>query len=163
MNGSTLFHNVFENNFVRILLTVSPMLLILSMLLAHGIIWFERFGTDQKRTIINKLVSHGLYIIIISLPLIVLSDIIRYLVGPLPAKFCFFQVIFKGATFTQILCYFDAIIVAKYALIFWTKNPASLNHDFWSRFISIWIYIVSLTTSFTRYTFIFIKKLNQNV
>ena len=154
MNNTQLFQNVFENKIISLLLTLSPFLLVLSMLSAYGIIWFERFGTDQKRTIINKLVSDSLWIVVIQLPLIMLSDFVRYLLGPLNPHFCFFQVVFKASAFTQILCYFDAMIVAKYALIFWTKNPWSINDDFWSRYVSICIYIFSYTANFARYTMI---------
>ena len=151
MNNSQLFYHVFENKVAHIIsLTVSPLITILSSFLAYGIIWFERFGTDQKRTIVNKFVSQGVWAVVIILPMIILSDIFRYTLGPLPAQFCFFQVVFKNYFFTQSLCFLDAMIAARYALIFWTKNPSSVNDDFWCIFITCWIYIFNITANFSR-------------
>ena len=152
MNNSQLFYNVFENQAAHLLsVTVSPLLTIFSSLLAYGIIWFERFGSDQKRTIVNKLLSQSLWTVVIQLPMIIFSDILRYTLGPLPPQFCFFQVVIKTSFFTQSLCFIDALIVARYALVFWTKNPASVNDDFWCTFISIWIYIFNIAANFSRY------------
>ena len=150
-NKTQLFYNVFENTISRpITIAVSPVLLVMAVLLAYGIIWFERFGTDQKRTIRNKFVSQSLWVVVVILPMIILSDIFRYTLGPLPAHFCFFQVVFKNYFFTQSLCFLDAMIAARYALIFWTKNPSSVNDDFWGTFITIWIHIFSITANFSR-------------
>ena len=152
MNNSQLFYNVFENKVAHIIsCTVSPLITILSVLLAYGIIWFERFGTDQKRTIVNKFVSQSLWLAVVQVPIFMLSDILRYTIGPLPAQFCFFQVVLKNSVFTQNLCYFDAMIAARYAIIFWTKNPASINDGFWCTYVSIWIYIINITANFSRY------------
>ena len=53
-----MFQGVFENRtskfvsvFISILLTTSTSFLI------YGIIWFEKFGSDNKRTLMNKFVS----------------------------------------------------------------------------------------------------------
>ena len=152
MNNSQLFYNVFENKVAHIIsCTVSPLITILSVLLAYGIIWFERFGTDQKRTIVNKFVSQSLWLAVVQVPMLVLVDILRYTLGPLSAQFCFFQVVFKNCVFTQNLCYFNAMIAARYAIIFWTKNPASINDGFWCTYVSIWIYIINISANFSRY------------
>ena len=153
-NQNQLFYNVFENAISRpISIALSLVLLVLAVLLGYGIIWFERFGTDQKRTVMNKLISHGLWVAVIQMPLILLSDLLRYMFGPMPTQFCFFQIVFKNALLSQSLLYLDAITVARYLLIFWTKNPGFVKDDFWSLFISIWIYIFSFVTNFTRYTY----------
>ena len=152
-NQTQLFYNVFENTFSsQISIAVSLVLLVLAVLLGYGIIWFERFGTDQKRTVMNKLISHGLWVAVIQMPFILLSDLLRYMFGPLPTQFCFFQIVFKNAVLSQSLLYLDAITVARYLLIFWTKNPGYVKDDFWTLFVSIWIYIFSFVTNFTRYT-----------
>ena len=83
----------------------------------------------MKRTILNKLVSYGLWVSVIQLTLVLLSEIIRYMFGPMPKQFCFFQVVIKNACQTQSFLYFDAICLARYLLIFWTENPASVNDD----------------------------------
>ena len=100
----------------------------------------------------DKLISHGLWVAVIQLPFMLLSDVVRYAFGPLPTQFCFLQVVFKNAVLSQSLLYLDAITVARYLLIFWTKNPASVNDDFWSSYITIWIYISSFAANYARYT-----------
>ena len=151
-NKTQLFYNVFENTMSRpIIIPVSLVLLVSAVLLAYGIIWFERYGTDQKRTVVNKLISHGLWVAAIQLPFMLLSDVVRYVFGPLPTQFCFSQVVFKNAVLLQSLLFLDAITVARYLLIFWTKNPASINDDFWASYISVWIYIFSFVANYTRY------------
>ncbi len=152
-NQSQLFYNVFENPWSRpVSISVSLVLLVLTVPLAYGIIWFERFGTDQRRTVMNKLTSNGLWVAVIQLPFILLSDIIRNLFGPMPTLFCFFQMVFKNAALSQGLFFLDAITIARYLLIFWTKNPCFVKDDFWSNFISIWIYFFSFIANFIRYT-----------
>ena len=39
----------------------------------------------------------------------------------------------------QILLILDCIIITRYFFIFWLKNPAAFNDDFWSFFLNIWI------------------------
>jgi formate/nitrite transporter FocA (FNT family) len=35
----------------------------------------------------------------------------------------------------------------KYIYIFWLKNPAAFNDDFWSKFIIIWTHIAAIVSS----------------
>ncbi len=57
----------------------------------------------------------------------------------------------KNALVTQCLGYIDATIIAKYVLIFWTKNPSALHDDFWSQLISMWIFGFSLLLNYTKF------------
>jgi hypothetical protein len=149
-NGTDLYAGLYEYRTSKILaLLISPILQTLSAFLAYGIIWYERFGTDNKRTLMNKLISLGLWASIVQLPLITLSDLARFTFGPLPKQVCFMQVIFKHSLVTQSLIFIDAVMMAKYSLIFWTKNPSALKDDFWSRLIWIWICCFSFLINFT--------------
>jgi len=40
---------------------------------------------------------------------------------------------------TQCFLYFDAISIIKYLFIFWLKNPAAFQDEFWIIFINTWI------------------------
>ena len=151
-NGTDLYIGLYENRTSKIItLVLSPILLTMSALLAYGIIWFEHFGTDNKRTLMNKLISHGLWAVIFQLPIITMSDMVRYIFGPLPKHICFLQVIVKNSLLTQSLIFIDSVMMARYSLIFWVKNPSALNDDFWSRLICIWVYGFSFLINFTRF------------
>ena len=109
-------------------------------LLLYSIIWYEHFGIDAKRTIINKLLSSALFTCIEFVFFVQLPDLARYLFGPMPKFFCMLQFIMKNATSLQILLFFDGIIFARYAYIFYLKNPAGFQDEFWNRFLNLWVF-----------------------
>ncbi len=39
---------------------------------------------------------------------------------------------------------FDAIIIVKYVFVFHIKNPTTIQDDFWTIFINLWIFIFDL-------------------
>ena len=57
-------------------IVMSLILISVDVLMFYGIIWFERFGTDQRRTLMNKLLTSVCWIVIgqLFLPLL---DILR--------------------------------------------------------------------------------------
>lgn len=65
-------------------------------------------------------------------------DTITYFVGPLPPYFCYIMCLIRPIIKTNALMFLNAIVVSKYIFIFWMKNPASIDDDFWSLFISLW-------------------------
>jgi hypothetical protein len=60
------------------------------------------------------------------------------------AIFFRFQLIVKNAIVAQIILLQTGMIMSRYLFIFWLKNPAAFNGDFWCQFINIWILIVSV-------------------
>jgi hypothetical protein len=56
--------------------------------------------------------------------------------------------------------FFDASDLVQYVFIFWVKNPAAVNEDFWSHLVSLWIAGFSFVFNFT-YFFI-TKRLPTN-
>jgi hypothetical protein len=38
--------------------------------------------------------------------------------------------------------FLDAIIIVRYLLIFWIKNPENFKDDFWSHFVNIWTVVM---------------------
>jgi hypothetical protein len=146
------FCGVFENNpskiFSILFATVSTPIVVL---LLYGIIWFEHFGSDHKRTLANKLLTSICWTLILGL-FICSSDIVRYIFGPLPKAFCFVLVIAKNSVKTQTVLLYDAIIVTKYVFIFWLKNPAGVDDDFWCRFLTLWVVGFSHLLNFVVYS-----------
>ena len=57
--------------------------------LLYSIIWFERFGSDKKRTLLNRIVSLGCWSAIEYLLCIQTFETVRYVFGPMPETFCF--------------------------------------------------------------------------
>jgi hypothetical protein len=93
---------------------------------------------DNKRSLANKLLSSTCWSLIYGL-IVCSLYIIRYIAGPLPSQMCFINAIAKNAVKTQIILFYDAILVTRYVFIFWIKNPGGVDDDFWCRFLSMWI------------------------
>ena len=155
--------NVSSNlEFTQIDLSVKNPLLIISLLLSvlvtifgppllFAVIWFERFGSDKKRTLLNMLVNMNCWTGIAFLILGQVPVIIIYTFGPLPVMFCLLHTMVRLSIICSILMFTNAIIMFRFFYIFRLKNPAAFNDDFWCLFVSLLIYIIS---------FIFIITLN---
>ena len=150
-NGSEDYFNfIFED---RPLKYAGVVLSFLSMTaiscLCVGIIWFEQFGSDQKRILMNKLVSAFCWAVLSSFVLVVLPDLLLYFYRPYPVWFCYLLVIVKQVLVVHMFLLLDAIIVARYAFIFWLKDPLSFDDKFWSLFVNICILIFGLASTLT--------------
>ena len=144
---SDLFPALADNNLVRICsLAFAITSIILGPPLFYSIIWFERFGSDKKRTLINKLVATNCWIGISFSIFVQAPEVVRFIYGPLPHIICSVQNVLKFYFVCSYLLCSDAIIVSNYAYIFWLKNPAAFNDDFWCLFISLWIRCISMIT-----------------
>ena len=133
------YPGLFEPKISMILsIIVSCILIPFDLFMYYGIIWYERYGTDNHRTLMNKLLCSVCWNVIFA-NLVIFSDIFRYIVGPYSVHFCFIQVLLKVMMKTMLLLFMDAIILVRYILIFWLKNPASVNNEFWSSFLNLWI------------------------
>ena len=145
-NGTVedFYPTLTENNILRISSWIFSVLniLVAPPLLAF-IIWFEKFGSDQRRTLINMLVSMICCTIFVYLLGSHTIEVVRFSYGPLPNGLCCFQNLVKGVVFCCTLMFLDATIITRYVYIFWLKNPASFNDEFWRCFVSLWIYCCS--------------------
>ena len=117
--------------------------LLASVSLFYGIIWFERFGSDHKQTLVNKLLTSTCWTLIV-LAAMSWTDIFRYLIGPLPKYICFAQTVAKHSLKTQIILLLDAISISKYIFVFHLKNPMAVKDDFWSCFLNQTIILFSV-------------------
>ncbi len=60
-----IFDILFERSLLKVSFVIASVLFsILNVFLLYGIIWFERFGSDHKRTIMNKLLTSVCWILI---------------------------------------------------------------------------------------------------
>ena len=105
----------------------------------YGMIWYERYGSDKKRILINRVFSSvcwtGIELFALVLPL----DIARYIFGPLPLPVCLFQLIHKNVVNIKTLLFCDAVTTSRYLFVFYLKNPSQFKDDFWHKCINIWV------------------------
>ena len=123
-------------------------LIVLVVAVSFSIIWFEKFGSDKKRIIINQCVSSICWTLIVWQMTIQLSAIARMLFGPLPHSFCFWFYVLRRALITKMFLIINAVTITRYIFIFWLKNPGAFNDEFWMRFINIWTSVFCLMISF---------------
>jgi hypothetical protein len=156
MNSYDFFSALTEDKFTKCVCLSFAIAADLAIpLLFYTIIWYEKYGTDNKRTIINKFFSMICWSAIENCVLVQASEILLYIIGPLHANYCFFVRIFRSANFYQFLLYADLAMLSRYVYIFWLKNPASFKDDFWACFFNMWVKIctmISLTVYHTLLT-----------
>ena len=91
--------------------------------LLHLIIWYEQYGSDHPRTLLNQLVTslcwNGLLHNLISIP----AEIVLDLFGPLSQNFCSFHFIIKNSLICHLTFMINFIILVKYISIFVLNNP----------------------------------------
>jgi hypothetical protein len=158
LNQSILYENVnsfeglLQNRMSKILTILFSFLSVpFIVALFYGIVWYERFGTDNKRTLINKLLASQCWAFIQYFIICQTVDTIGLLVKGLSSSICFAQVILKNSYKTQFLLFFDSSIFVQYLFIFRVKNPAAVNDDFWSHLVSMWIAGFSFIFNFSKF------------
>ena len=150
-NESTDFYSkVFEvNPFHICAVLISILCLIICPFFLYYIIWYERYGSDQKRTLINRFTSMSCWAIIQFIVIVHAIETARFTFGPLPAAICHLQNIVRYSILDMIMINQNAAISTKYMFIIWLKNPAGFNDEFWAFFAWMWIqgysYFVEIT------------------
>jgi len=146
------FNGLFEPRPSKVLfMSLSFILMLVSTVMCYSVVWYERYGIDAKQTILNKLFSllcwTGIeFIILVNLP-----SWVRCLYGPMPASICWLQLMSRNWLMTKILLLRTGMVLARYACIFWIKNPSAFCDEFWKQFINIWVYIVSIVPHLVHY------------
>jgi hypothetical protein len=88
-SSGDFFAGVFENRPSKIIfMTFTFVAIPVVLLLLYSIIWYERFGLDAKRTIVNKLTSSFCWTGIQFVILVNIPDLGRYIFGPYSTNFC---------------------------------------------------------------------------
>ena len=140
------FGGYFQDTGFKVLfVSASTVLNFIDLVLAFGIIWFERYGINQKRTLTNKLVSLICWNFSMFISLVIVTDIMNYFFGPLNHHFCFVFNLARNFTKSQVMFLLNSIMIARYLFIFWLKNPTSLDDIFWSNFLGVLGTILNLT------------------
>ena len=143
------FPGLFENRTSKFAFLICSLILsLIDVILSWGIIWYEKFGSDNRRTLINKLVASICWRMIFWILMCQSLDIWRYSFGPLPIWICTLHVIAKSSMRVQFLFLFDAIQLTKYIFVFHLKNPSAVTEEFWSMFINVLIILLSYIFAF---------------
>jgi hypothetical protein len=141
-----------ENNYPKLIsLTESSLLTILCIPLFYAFVWFEQFGSDKRRTLINRLISYIWKIVIFYLVVIRFCDAVNSILGPFSEQACFILWIIKGACTAAVLTTVNVIRLTRYIFIFQYNNPGRVDDYFWITFLSMWISGVSLISYFIWY------------
>jgi len=136
MNSSTVLKRNQELYFqgfqeakasIWIILFTSTFICCICWILSFGIVWYERFGSDSRRTLMNKLVSSIYLSAIVEVPIIQLAEISRFFYGPYEESTCYLLTSLKNSFKWQILLLLDLVIGSRYVFGFWLKNPAAVK------------------------------------
>ena len=132
-------HELEHNPYKHLFVIISLLIIVVSVAVSTLIIWYEKFGSVKKRTIINQLVSLICWNLIYWSMFIQGAGIARFLYGSFNQTFCFWLVILRRTITTKIIILFDAITTIRFIFICCLQNPGAFNDDFWNLFLNIWI------------------------
>ena len=94
-------------------LTISIIFTVAGPFALYSIIWFERFGSDQKRTLMNMLFSMMLWTWILFIVVVQVLEIARYIVGPMPSPVCIFHLVTRYTLVSMVVLILDAMMITR--------------------------------------------------
>ena len=94
---------------------------------AYSIIWYEKFGSDKKRTLINKLVASLCWNEIAFFSTMQILYVVRFYFGPLPPFLCFWMFVIRKTIIINGIFTLNSMSLVRFIFIFWLKNPAGIN------------------------------------
>jgi hypothetical protein len=144
------FPYISQNNPYKIIfLVISIFGILVGPPALYSAVWFEKYGSDNKRTLINMLFSMTSWTCIGFIIFVQIPETLRYIYGLLPYFICYTSIAMRGSFVCMFLLYIDASIITRFIFIFCLNNPAAFNDDFWFKFICIWIQGASLISQWT--------------
>ena len=126
------FEELYANRPSKIaILMASCLLTVVNVFLLYGIIWFERYGADLKRTLVDKSIASLCWCELVAETIWFGLNFLRYVMGPLPPSVCWIKTGFVYTNGMVQLLFVDVYLITRYLYIFVLKNPASVEDDFW--------------------------------
>ena len=110
---------------------------IVGVLSEIGIIWYERNGDHNYRTVLNQLFSTISLVTLSYLVFVYIPDGIRYLNGPLPPTFCDIHNFLKNFFGNCFILLLDCIICLRYIFIFKWGKYSVFDENFVASFVQI--------------------------
>ena len=147
------FSGLLDSNAGKIIsLMISCFGIVASPLVLLSIIWYEKYGNDSNRTLLNMFASLYCWAVVEFIILVQIPETARFLFGPLPGFVCHIQVFFRSVSVTVLFMYKNFSAATKYVFIFWLKNPAAFDNEFWCLLICIWVHFFTLVLHISDYT-----------
>ena len=144
------FHVIVDNNIITIcVLIFSTVGWALCSLFFFSIIWYIQSGFEKYNLFSNELFASLCWVFIEWFIFLHTSYFCRFTLGPLPNQVCFWQHLMDRAILKQIILFLDSMVISRYAFIFWLKNPAAFQSDFWIIFVNLWVKSFSILFHFT--------------
>ena len=95
---------------------ISCVSIIVGPVALYAVVWFEKFGSDKKRTLVNMLFSMTCWTTMAFCVLVQSIETLRYIVGPL-TKFVCIAHLYVRYTLVLIVAYFlQAILITRYVV-----------------------------------------------
>ena len=116
-----------ESSIKTFLFIISMISCIIIVPMAYILIWYERFGSDKKRTLINKLVASLCWNKIAYFSTVHILYVVRFYFGPLPPFLCFWMFVIRKTIIINGIFTLNAMALVRYIFIFWLKNPAGMD------------------------------------
>ena len=141
------FSNAYDNDLFKALGIITSLLnfFVLTPFL-YAIIWYEQFGSDHPRSLINQLVAstcwNGIVHNLLNIPLLIFIDSF----GPMSPSFCQLNYVLKNSIIIHLVLMIIFIIFAKYLSIFVLKNPTEICSDFWCFYLNILSLVLALVS-----------------
>ena len=108
-----------------------------------GIIWYERNGDHNYRTVLNQLFSTLSWFVICYTFLVHIPEGIRFLIGPLNLTWCGIHTFLKNFMVCCFLLASDSIVCLRYLLIFKWTRISIFDDNFLATFLQLSILVVS--------------------
>jgi hypothetical protein len=110
----------------------------------YFMIWYEKFESNQPRSLVNQFVSSSCWSALIFIFFIQTGEIGIALKGSISSPLCYIHTLIKMTLTIQYSWQAISISVMKYLYIFVLKSPSGQFDDFWCFYINILIAILAI-------------------
>ena len=114
----------------------------------YAIVWYERYGSNQNRTLINLFVISACWVAIINNIFLQIPEVIILFGFPLGQIFCTYILIVRNAIIIHYAVLAAAISIVKYLYVFVYKNPTGRNDNFWCFFVNSVVFLLGVISQF---------------
>jgi hypothetical protein len=126
------FADLYETRASKIaIMLISGVIAPINVILLYSIIWFEHYGVDLKRTLINKAIATMCWNGLMFETVLYALNIVQFIFGLLPFAVCLIK---TAGTYTCnmiALLFVDISLITRYLYIFILKNSFAFQDDFW--------------------------------
>lgn len=148
-SDDVIFQTVFEWNASKIIeIWASVINVIFVSPFFYYAIWYEKFGANHCRSLINQLMSSICASCLAYILFVQTLDTMVTAFGPFSLMFCHFRRLIRSSISQQIFLMTTAISIVKYIFLFVLKTPPNIYMEFWTTYITLWTLIFSFMCQF---------------